>query len=417
MRRGKARGGLVGAAALGMLAAAAAQADAAVEEAAPVASYRMAPDAQELAGSENTADAPLLKPGAHTYKDRLAPGQRKYYAVRLDARSSAYVSAVAVPAPGSSMGARDGISVALEALDGTQCGVGRHRTFLSAGGAYPVADYAERVTATGGACKAAGTYRFVVERGDAAGGDTAAVPVELKYVSAPGDPSPTGDSTGDRAARTAPAPGGGGVGVQGGGIQGGSGFNDAAEIRPGVWTDELRPGETHFYRVPVGAGQQLAANARFGTDQDAASAPFVIAGVRMGLSNAARGYVMNRTGGYQGKPAELSLTTPAAAVGDGAGGDAARGMRLAGWYYLQVSLNPKVGQGKPGRVPITLTVDVGKARQEAREPGGGMAPTSAVAGRHRDRRLRAVGYAGVTTGSLLLLGLGGWTLAARRGGE
>ncbi|MEV8478640.1 hypothetical protein [Streptomyces sp. NPDC051173] len=417
MRRGRARGGLVGAAALCVLIAAAAQADAAVEEAPPAASYRMAPDAQELNGSENTADAPLLKPGAHTYKDSVTPGQRKYYAVRLDARSSAYVSAVAAPAPGSSMGARDGISVSLEAQDGTQCGVGHHRTFLSAGGAYPVADYAERVTATGGACKAAGTYRFVVERGDAAGGDTAAVPVELKYVSTPADPVSAGDPGGDRTARTAPAPGGGGVGVQGGGVRGGSGFNDAAEIRPGVWTDELRPGETHFYRVPVGAGQQLAADARFGTDQDAGSTPYVIAGVRMGLSNAARGYVMNRTGGYQGKPADLSLTTPAAAAGGGVGGDAARGMRLAGWYYLQVSLNPKVGQGKPSRVPVTLTVDVGKAREETRAPAGSMRPTSAVAGRHRDRRLRAVGYAGVTTGSLLLLGLGGWTLAARRGEE
>ncbi|WKK26153.1 hypothetical protein QZH56_11470 [Streptomyces olivoreticuli] len=412
------RRGLIGAAALSMLVAAAAKTEATGESTAPVTSYRMAPDAQELNGSETTADAPLLKPGAHTYKDRVEPGQRKHYAVQLDADSSAYVSAVAVPRPGDSMGARDGISVSLEAMDGTQCGVGRHRTFLSAGGAYPVADYAERVAGAGGACKAAGTYRFVVERGDASGGDPTAVPVELKYVSVPANSASASDPAGDRTAPAAPGPGGGGVGVQGGGVQGGSGFNDAAEIRPGVWKDQLRPGETHFYRVPVGAGEQLAAEARFGSAPDAAGPPYVITGVRMGLSNAARGYVMNKTGGYQGKPATLSLTTPAAA-GDtgGAGGDAARGMRLAGWYYLQVSLNPKVGQGNPGRVPVTLTVDVGKARKEARQPGGSTHPTAAVAVRHRDGRLRAVGYAGVTTGSLLLLGLGGWTLAARRGGE
>ncbi|MGW1071409.1 hypothetical protein [Streptomyces sp. NPDC002537] len=399
--RGKARAVLAGAAALVLLAAPA-KVSAVTAADAPVP-YRMAPDAQGVTGSENTADAPQLQSGGRTYRDTLEPGRRKYYTVHLDAGSSAYVSAVAIPRPGGSMGSRDGIEVALAAPDGKQCGPGRHRTFLSAGGAYPVADYAERAAGAGGACAAAGTYRFSVERGDAAGGDPAAVPVELKYMTGPADAAPA-DTRAVAGSRTA--------------TPGGSGFNDAVEIRPGTVDDELRPGETHFYRVPVEAGQRLAASARFGDAPDVAGPPYVITGVRMGLNNAARGYVMNRTGGYQGTPAALSLTTPPVADGtDTTGGDAARGMRLAGWYYLQVSLNPKVGQGRPAKgpvkVPVTLTVDVGKdVKPPPRSAPSGL--SAATAAHTHDDRLRLVGYVGTTTGSLLLLALAAWTWAARR---
>ncbi|MCC3770106.1 hypothetical protein [Streptomyces sp. UNOC14_S4] len=375
------------------------------------AAYRLAPDAQAVSGSESTADAPLLQPGTHTYRDTIEPGRRKYYTVRLEAGASAYVSAVAIPRPGSSMGTRDGIDVSLEAPNGAQCGLVRHRTFLSLGGAYPVADYAERAADASGVCAAAGTYRFSVERGDAAGGDPAAVPLELKYV--------TGDRDSGLASDPAdtPAATGGGPGP----LRAGSGFNDAVAIRPGTLDDEIGPGETHFYRVPVAAGERLEASARFGEVPDAAGSSYVLTGLRMGLNNAARGYVTNKTAGYRGAPATLTLTTPPAADGaDTAGGDAARGMRLAGWYYLQVSLNPKVGQGRPegARIPLSLTVDVGKTLKPIPQPPESRPHTAPASQRtaagHRDGRLRLVGYAGVTTGSLLLLSLGAWTFAARR---
>ncbi|MFI9205366.1 hypothetical protein [Streptomyces sp. NPDC053048] len=380
------------------------------------AAYRTASGATAVRGSGSSADGPVLKAGG-TYTDSVRPGEKKYYTVQLDGRSSAYVSAVAVPHPGGSMGLKDGIEVALQAADGTPCGAARNRSFLSVGGAYPVADYAERVVRSGGPCASAGTYRFVVQRGDATGGDGAAVPVELKYVAeeprkneAGGLPAP--------GAWSSRAPSGPPQG-EGENVTGGTGFNDAAELRPGVWKDELEPGGTRFYRVSVDAGEQLFADAEFGAS--ATAGPYVVRGVRLGLSNTARGYVMNRTGGYQGRPATVSLATPPAAYGDG-GGEAARGMRFAGWYYLQVSVSPKVRRGERGNgVPVTLKVDVAGARKadpaDGPGRGGGAVGGELVAsagGAARDERLRFLGYAGIGTGSALLLGLGAWTLAVRR---
>ncbi|MBF6050003.1 hypothetical protein GO001_33295 [Streptomyces sp. NRRL B-1677] len=429
--RGKARGGVVGVTVLGLLMAVTARAGAA-GEAGALTGYAMAPGAQVIEGALARDGGPLLKPGPHTYKDSVRPGERKHYTVELDGTSNAYVSAVAAPKPGSAMGPRDGIDVALETLDGTSCGGGRHRTFLSAGGAYPVADYAERAPRPGSACAAAGTYRFVLERGDAAGGDGAAVPVEIQYVTAPpgeegaggsggpgglgrsggqGGPSSSGGSWASQAPRMPDGPGKA--------VTGGSGFNDAAEVGAGSWKDELRPGETHFYRVAVTAGRQLFARARFGAAPSGGATPYVSGGVRLGLNNTARGYVMNRTTGYQGKPAAVSLATPPAAYGGGvAVGDAVRGMRFAGWYYLQASLSPRAGAGvgagvASAAVPVTLDVDVAAAREAApaSKPVSGVVPSG---GEGRDGALRVVGYAGVGTGSALLAGLAGWTLVARR---
>ncbi|ARZ68155.1 hypothetical protein SMD11_2506 [Streptomyces albireticuli] len=313
---------LVGTAALGVLVAAgsAGAAGQGGRGAGAVPVYRMAPGAQEVRGSGSATGGPLLRPGSATYTDSVKPGERKYYRVELDAGSSAYVSAVAVPRPGATMGTRDGIDVVLEDASGTPCGAGRHRTFLSAGGAYPVADYAERVVRPGALCGAAGTYRFAVERGDAAGGDTAAVPVELRYETGPAArPGDAATSSGSWSSQ--PPPRTRRAATE---IVGGSGFNDAAEIRAGSWKDQLRPGETRFYRVSVDTGRQLFASARFAGAADDGAAPYVISGVRLGLSNTARGYVMNKTAGYQGRDATLSLATPPA------GGPAGAGTRCGG---------------------------------------------------------------------------------------
>lgn len=398
------RGGLVGVAVLAVLVGAAGPAGAE----GPVA-YRMAPGAKEVRGSGSSTAGPELAPGTDTYTDTLRPGEKRYYTVELDDRSNAYVSAVAVPRPGSTMGMRDGIELSLQTRDGVSCGTAHHRSFLSVGGAYPVADYAERIAGAAGPCKAAGTYRFAVERGDATGGDLSPVPVELKYVTE--QPGPTGQASGSRIPRPESA-----VEGEGEGVTGGTGFNDAAEVREGVWKDELRPGETRFYKVAVDSGEQLSADAEFAA---AAGTRYVVGGVRLGLSNAARGYVMNKTGGYQGKPSTVSLATPPAAYGSGTG-EAVRGMRMAGWYYLQVSVSPKV---RDPAVPVRLRVDVAGAGTAERgtlgdtgHGGTGGESVASAGGSRGDERLRIVGYAGVGTGSALLVGLGAWTLAARRRG-
>lgn len=380
------RGGLVGLAVMGALAA---------PPGGQLPTYTMAPDAQAIRGAGTANDAPQLKPGAGTYTDGIAPREKKYYAVALDEESSAYVSAVAAPPPGTALGLRDGIAVSLQTADGTPCGTPRHHTFLSAGGPYPLADTAERVVKAGGPCRAAGTYRFVLERGDAAGGDPAPVPVEVAYMTAEPVDGPTAQGGGPSGAAH-PMPEG-----EPRKVTGGTGFNDAAEVRDGAWADALRPGETRFYRVSVDEGEQLFADAEFGGLGGRTA--YTVSGVRLGLNNAARGYVLNRTGGYRGTPTELSLaSTPTT---------------LPGWQFLQVSVSPKAGQG--GAVPVTLRVDVaGGARpSDSAGQGHGIGGTAVAApGRPRNGPLRTVGYAGIVTGTALLLGLGAWTLLARRRG-
>ncbi|MEV4431798.1 hypothetical protein [Streptomyces sp. NPDC049585] len=389
------------------------------------AAYRPAAGASPVRGATGTGgNAPVLAADPAAYTDSIAPGESRSYGVELDDRASAYVSAVAVPRPGSRMGLRDGIDVSLLAPDGTACGGVRHRSFASAGGAYPLADSAERVVkAAGGACATAGTYRFVVRRGDATGGDAAPVQLELKYTSGPPRhtiaaalPSAPG---GWSSQAPSPRPTG-----RARAVRGGTGFDDAAEIAPGAWQDRIRPGETRFYRVRVDAGEQLFADAEFGSGA-AAHGPYVVGGLRVGLNNPGRGYAMNRTGSYQGRPATVSLATPPAANdGGGDGGEAARGMSLPGWYYLQVSVSPKVRED--GGVPVALAVSVAGARPAVATGGGaggggrqvtGVEPVAAAGPARRGERLRILGYAGIGTGSALLIGLGAWSLAARRRDE
>ncbi|MBZ4318471.1 hypothetical protein [Streptomyces huiliensis] len=373
------------------------------ENAGPPAAYRMAPDAQEIHGAPAATAAPPLVPGDRTATDTIAPGERKFYGVLLDGTSDTYVSAVAAPRPGGAPGLRDGIDVSLQRADGTRCGPARHRSFLAEGGAYPLADRVERLAGTDGPCAGAGTYHFVVTRGDADGGDSDPVPLELTTVTRHPTAAATSPSTPDTWS-SEPPPGPTGPAQH---ITGGSGFNDAADVRTGTWKDTIRPGETRFYRTPVTTGRQLFAKATFG---DAPGrVPYTANGVRLGLNDATRGHVTNRTDGYQGHPVSVPLAAP----------PPGRATGPEGWYYLQVSLNAKAAYGRSEAVPITLTVATAPARSGPAAPRthrgpDGTAVRGAAVAPGPDGRLRAVGYAGIGTGSALLLGLGGWYLAARR---
>ncbi|WP_375790196.1 hypothetical protein, partial [Streptomyces telluris] len=65
---GKARGGIVGVTALGLLMAVTGRAGAADETGTPAA-YVMAPGAQLVEGTAAKEGGPLLRPGPQTYKD------------------------------------------------------------------------------------------------------------------------------------------------------------------------------------------------------------------------------------------------------------------------------------------------------------------------------------------------------------
>lgn len=153
----------------------------------------------------------------------------------------------------------------------------------------------------------------------------------------------------------------------------------------------------------------------------------------MALYNPVRGFVADGNAvSYDGRQKTTSIS-PMPPVAYENRFDYSRGerdMRFAGWYYLQISLNPEMG-GTFGEKPYGLTVQVhvsGTPKSGpayAGDPGifevsdqdlgaasDGLSGTEAV----DSGALRLLAAGGIGAGTVLVLGLGVWTLVARRGG-
>lgn len=392
--------------------------------------YGTAPDAEKVNGKPTTGDAPPI--GTGTYTDSIKRGERKTYAVTLDATSSAYVSAVAAPAPHTKVQSyTDELTVSLQDSQGTTCSADGTARFM-AGQAYPVADYAfRRVNSDTTDCRRAGTYYVVLERsGDSAGG-SGTWPVELRYMTEPGlkgnEPDQPGDGTWSSAT---PAPPTGSTKKP---VAGGTGFNDAAAVGNGLWKDRVEPGETRFYRVPVSWGQQLNFQAELSSavPKSGGSGVSTLVSDAFGLTayNPARGLVSSDSfESYEGKQTEVGVFTAPVEYGNRfSTDDDVSPMRFAGWYYLAVTLSPDAakyfeeaaditlkvdlkGEPKPGPGYATATSDFSVSPEDRETADKGQSAAEAEQSGH----LRTVGYAGLGAGVVLLLGLGVWTLAARR---
>jgi hypothetical protein len=231
-------------------------------------------------------------------------------------------------------------------------------------------------------------------------------------------------------------------------------------VGQGVWRDEagIRAGETLFYKVPVGWGQQLHVTADLGSATGGDG--YVGNAFVMSLYNPVRGLVDDRTANYGGEQRSTSLDPlpPVAYENRFSLDGEVGGMRFAGWYYLALHLGTSVAD-RYGEEPLGLTLRVrleGRAEagpgylgtseprgvfevtpydQEAAEKGttgetldgagaGGGGDRSDASGRGKDsgdssggdRRLAmtVVAAGGIGTGSLLVFGLVVWTLVARR---
>ncbi|MGW4160699.1 hypothetical protein [Streptomyces sp. NPDC004788] len=356
--------------------------------------YRTAPDARPVGTG-------AVLPGPGTYTDSIAKGETRTYRVRLDGTSNVYLSAVLAPAPGQPVDVVDGLSLSLRTPGGMPCGMHTDVRFYGRT-ARPIADYVSRRVEPGRDCQEPGEYVFVVEGVGRAEGSAARRTVELGYVvePAPDEPAPPAPT----AWSTEP-PAGLGAG-QARTAHGGTGFNDAAALSGdgGTWRDELRPGESRFYRVPVDWGQQLFVRARFGKATAPPGRSALPDGLRLALYNPARGAVDEAKGLYTGEPATLSLGTAPAAYANRSTGttNAVGAMRFAGAYYVQLTLD----RAAPTPVPVSLDVALSP-------PPTGADPASSAPVRAPDPTLRAIGIAGVTTGTVLVAGLGAWPLAQR----
>ncbi|WP_180930246.1 hypothetical protein [Streptomyces sp. AJS327] len=390
--------------------------------------YRAADDAKDVTGAASSADAPELSPGSHT--DSVRPGEEKFYAVTLDDTSTAYFAATAAPKPGSPVRSyRDEIEVSLETTGGDSCGDSDAE--IRGDLASPLTAWAVRTIGRGSDedCQAAGPYLLRVERSNGSGGG--AWPLEISYMREPGlkgggSESPSDGPTSTPSHRPSTPTG------EPKDASGGDGFASAGAIGDGVWKDRVRPGETRFYKVPVDWGQRLLGGLELPNPEvraDDSRMDYTSSAFHLELFNTARGPVVRRSAQtYRAKFDRTELTSKPVRY-ESRFAQGSTNMRVAGWQYLVVTLSPELDKYFPEEVPILLRVAVDGEPVEGPEYDGDAAEAGfGVTDRDREMAakgqteadasrsdgLRRFGYLGIGVGSLLVVGLGVWTVIARR---
>ncbi|MFE7775538.1 hypothetical protein ACFU5O_16870 [Streptomyces sp. NPDC057445] len=382
-------------------------------------------EAKRIQGAAVNTNAEPLEAGS-TYRDTIKKDGKLYYRVDLDAKTNAYVSVVAVPKQGGKAEYGDGIKVSLESRSNSQCS-SQDALFESAGYTRPVAAYADRTVDPGSStCQEQGAYYVLVERTSKATSAPDDWELEIRYDSEPAlrTAGPTEAPEDWPSASPAPPEGGPQKRV------GGTSFSDAMSLGQGEWRDDIKPGQTLFYRVPVDWGQQLFVGADLGTSTTSDS--YIGNAFVLSLNNPARGYVDRSTVSYSGKQASTALDPlpPVAYENRYDSDNAVQAVRFAGWYYLSATLSPELAKKYGDKsVPLTLRVNVtGKAKQGPGYDGAagifGVTDDDQEAaaigqsgpGAERSGTMKLVAAAGIGAGAVLVLGLGAWTLLARRRG-
>ncbi|MFC8227536.1 hypothetical protein [Streptomyces sp. NPDC057287] len=387
------------------------------------AAYTFDPAAVSVQGVETNSDAAELKPGS-VYRSSVKSGQKLYYRLELGARTDAYVSAVAVPKAGGKVAYGDGITISVRDLDDNVCS-SEDAAFESAEFARPIAAYAHRtVEKDSTTCAAGGTYNVLIERESKATSSPEAWDLELRYETEPapkdGGSLPTEAPEDWPSASPVPP-----AGKQE--RSGGSGFHDATSLGSGEWVDTIAPGQTRFYRVPVDWGQQIFATAALSNSKK--STEYLGNALALALDNPAHGHVDDATLSYSGASNSVALDPLPPVAYENRYDSAAdvSAMRFAGWYYLSATLSPDVAEhyGDDG-LALTLRVKVVNDSKPSPYQGDAgifgvtdddrdMAETGqSDAAAERSATMRTVAAAGIGAGSVLVLGLGAWTLLARR---
>ncbi|MCX5585718.1 hypothetical protein ACFWG6_11230 [Streptomyces erythrochromogenes] len=403
------------------------------EESAPQPpAYRAADGARKVEGKPSTADAPLIEAG-NTYEDTIGPGERVYRLVLQQDGSNAYVSAVLRPPAGARVSGSDGVEVELMTTAGRSCRASTGRATFGYD-AVPLAAAGVRWGAEDDECAPAGVYYAKVTRTSAKSSDQSPWPLELKVQREPG--------RGPGAPTTAPSGWPTGApslpGTEAVGRAGGTGFNDARALGAGVWRDEMRPGQTRWYRVPLDWGQRLGLGAELSAAKRTKDFTSASGGLSVTLYTPFRSPVSGKGVSYDGVQAGVTLEkTPPVDYGNRFSGDReTQPVSVAGWYYVAVTMGAKVADFTEDAVPVPLTLRVevtgtpakGPAYKEDPAAGGfgvgaedraaareGLtAPEAAEAAGTRSL-MRVVAGAGFGAGTLLLAVLGGWVLLGRRG--
>ncbi|MEO3839687.1 VWA domain-containing protein [Streptomyces sp. B22F1] len=325
--------------------------------------YRFRGDPVE--GGLGRGGAADVRPGQ--YLDSIGAGETKWYAAELDAASAADFGVTAVPQPGVPVAYGDGIELELHATEGngTRCDA-RDGHFEQDEGAQPLTAAVSRIpSAEGGEpCDAAGRYLLSVHRTSAAGSDRARWPLELAVgreeplragvtpAQSETDYGPAGDE-GAELPTADPED-----------ITGGTGFNDAKAIGPGVWRDELLPAQTRFYKVVVGWGQQLRYRVEFANEPTLDGVAGTSSFAATDLYSPGRAVVgegpFSSSRSYYGEPVAADLgTVPVSWTNRYETAAEVVPVRRGGAYYLSVSLGPDAARfARNTAIGVVLRVDV-----------------------------------------------------------
>ncbi|MEE4420749.1 vWA domain-containing protein [Streptomyces bugieae] len=387
---------------------------------------------KQVRGTATKSSAPHLVPGQ--YLDSIGPNEERFYAVDLDAASTADFSATVVPQAGATVGLLDTVRTRIAYSTDSAC-ESSTAMFGQSEGATPLTSAVSRVPSeTGtGTCDKAGRYWLVVERKAAEGSDAARWPMELTFHVEPRL------TKGVTPAQSEPEYGAGGKDAtlptsEPRDVTGGTGFNDARTLHPGVWRDRLLPAQTLWYKVPVGWGQQLRYDVEFANEPTVRghSATTSFGGTQ--VYTPARTPVGSGTGEfdvsvpYDGRPASLAMgTVPVAWTNRYEGHPNVIPVHQKGDFYLAVTLGAKAAEiAQNPRIGVVLRVAV-LGKEKAGPEAGAATVTGAASGRTPGARTdgaaqdgggwstgRVVAVAVGAVGVLLLAGLALAYVRARR---
>lgn len=396
--------------------------------------YGFDPDARSVDGAVSTSDAETLAAGT-TYRSSLPAEGKIYYRLQLDAESNVYAAVTAVPGSGTTVSAKDGVRVSVQNGDGRTCSFDTAAIGTEARPRPLTALGTRDLSSHGGArCQEAGTYYLVVERARGEESSSDAWDLELDTAMEP-RLSQAGPTSAPEEWNSASPEAVTGEAVS---RRGASGFAGATRLGQGVWRDDIRPGETLYYAVPVDWGQQLHASAELGSSGEGERRGVVARALRLSLYNPVRGEVDEEGVTYDGgqRTAALASLPPVEYTNRYDVADRVSGMRFAGSYYLVVHLSEEMAEefgdeasgvtlrvglsgaatAGPGYVGESAPRGVFEATGAGDSAGGSVAGTAADG----DLTMRLLAAGGIGTGTALLMGLGVWTVAGRRaaaGGE
>lgn len=317
---------------------------------------------KRVEGATTGDRAPLLAPGQ--YLDAIGPGEKRYYAVALDAVSTANFSATAVPQPGAAVDTFDALRTSIAYGTDSSCATNTEH-FYQKEGAAPLTSAVARIPAPEGTrvCDRAGRYWLVVERESKKGSDAARWPLELVH----GVETPL--KKGVTAAASEPEYGVGGksAALPSGDprdVRGGTGFNDAKELGRGVWRDRILPSQTLWYKVPAGWGQQVRYDVEFANEPTVEQASSYSYGATQ-LFTPARfpvggGGEFTSTAVYNGRPAAIRMgSVPVAWTNRYEYRSTVQPVHTRGEFYISVTLGARAAEiAENPRIGVVLRVSV-----------------------------------------------------------